>query len=39
MGADAQGSTLMSETMAQYSALMVMEQEYGPRQDAQVPQA
>lgn len=30
MGADAQGSTLMSETMAQYSALMVMEQEYGP---------
>ena len=29
MGADAQGSTLMSETMAQYSALMVMEQEYG----------
>jgi hypothetical protein len=30
MGADAQGSTLMSETMAQYSALMVMEREYGP---------
>ncbi|MBI2397310.1 MAG: hypothetical protein HYV17_05895 [Xanthomonadales bacterium] len=29
IGADAQGSTLMSETMAQYSALMVMEQEYG----------
>jgi ABC-2 type transport system permease protein len=29
MGADAQGATLMSETMAQYSALMVMEQEYG----------
>jgi ABC-2 type transport system permease protein len=30
MGADAQGATLMSETMAQYSALMVMEREYGP---------
>jgi ABC-2 type transport system permease protein len=29
IGADLQGSTLMSETMAQYSALMVMEKEYG----------
>jgi hypothetical protein len=25
MGANVQGATLMSETMAQYSALMVME--------------
>ncbi|MBK6775456.1 MAG: hypothetical protein IPG74_06275 [Flavobacteriales bacterium] len=24
-----QGSTMLSESMAQYSALMVMEQEYG----------
>jgi ABC-type transport system involved in multi-copper enzyme maturation permease subunit len=29
IGANAQGATLMSETMAQYSALMVMEHEYG----------
>ncbi|HZN02106.1 MAG TPA: M1 family aminopeptidase, partial [Candidatus Polarisedimenticolia bacterium] len=29
MGANVQGATLMSETMAQYSALMVMEKEYG----------
>jgi aminopeptidase N len=29
MGANMQGSTLMSESMAQYSALMVMEKEYG----------
>ncbi|MBP7449643.1 MAG: hypothetical protein KA817_06380, partial [Flavobacteriales bacterium] len=29
MGADMQGSTLLSETMSQYSALMVMEEEYG----------
>ncbi len=29
IGADVQGSTLMSETMSQYSALMVMEKEYG----------
>ena len=29
IGANTQGSTLMSETMAQYSALMVMEKEYG----------
>ena len=29
IGADAQGSTLLSETMAQYSALMVMEKEFG----------
>ena len=28
-GAEMQGSTLMSETFAQYSALMVMEKEYG----------
>jgi ABC-type transport system involved in multi-copper enzyme maturation permease subunit len=30
IGADAQGSTMLSETMAQYSALMVMEKEFGP---------
>ena len=29
IGADMQGSTLLSESMAQYSALMVMENEYG----------
>jgi hypothetical protein len=29
IGADAQGSTMLSETMAQYSALMVMEHEFG----------
>ncbi|MBC8070633.1 MAG: hypothetical protein IAG13_20045, partial [Deltaproteobacteria bacterium] len=29
IGADVQGSTVMSETLAQYSALMVMEEEYG----------
>lgn len=29
IGADAQGATVMSETLSQYSALMVMEQEYG----------
>jgi ABC-2 type transport system permease protein len=29
IGADVQGSTLMSETMSQYSSLMVMEKEYG----------
>ncbi len=29
IGANVQGSTLMSETMAQYAALMVMEKEYG----------
>ncbi len=29
IGAFMQGATLMSETMAQYSALMVMEKEYG----------
>jgi ABC-2 type transport system permease protein len=29
MGANMQGSTLLSETLAQYSALMVMEKEYG----------
>jgi ABC-2 type transport system permease protein len=29
IGADVQGATLMSETMSQYSALMVMEKEYG----------
>ncbi|MBK8611972.1 MAG: hypothetical protein IPN85_00530 [Flavobacteriales bacterium] len=29
MGAEMQGSTMLSESMAQYSALMVMEQEYG----------
>jgi ABC-type transport system involved in multi-copper enzyme maturation permease subunit len=29
IGADLQGSTMLSESLAQYSALMVMEQEYG----------
>jgi ABC-2 type transport system permease protein len=29
MGANMQGATLLSETLAQYSSLMVMEQEYG----------
>ena len=29
IGADMQGSTLLSESMSQYSALMVMEKEYG----------
>jgi ABC-2 type transport system permease protein len=29
IGADAQGATLLSETMAQYSAMMVMEKEFG----------
>jgi ABC-type transport system involved in multi-copper enzyme maturation permease subunit len=29
MGANVQGATVTSETMSQYSALMVMEQEYG----------
>jgi aminopeptidase N len=32
IGADVQGSTVMSETLAQYSALMVMEKEYGREQ-------
>lgn len=30
MGANVQGATVTSETMSQYSALMVMEKEYGP---------
>jgi ABC-type transport system involved in multi-copper enzyme maturation permease subunit len=30
VGADMQGSTIMSETLAQYSALMVMKHMYGP---------
>lgn len=29
IGANVEGATVMSETLAQYSALMVMEQEYG----------
>ncbi|HEX2327151.1 MAG TPA: M1 family aminopeptidase [Candidatus Angelobacter sp.] len=29
VGADMEGATLLSETMAQYSALMVMEKQYG----------
>lgn len=29
IGADLQGSTVLSETLSQYSALMVMEREYG----------
>jgi aminopeptidase N len=32
IGADMQGSTLLSESMSQYSALMVMEDEYGRAQ-------
>lgn len=32
IGGNVQGSTLMSETLAQYSALMVMEKEYGRSQ-------
>jgi ABC-2 type transport system permease protein len=32
IGADVQGATLMSETMSQYAALMVMEKEYGAAQ-------
>lgn len=31
IGGNVQGSTLMAETMAQYSALMVMEKEYGAK--------
>jgi ABC-2 type transport system permease protein len=30
LGADVQGSAMLSESMAQYSALMVMQNEYGP---------
>ncbi|RYY28797.1 MAG: aminopeptidase [Sphingomonadales bacterium] len=30
IGADVEGSTVLSETLAQYSALMVMEKRYGP---------
>jgi hypothetical protein len=30
IGADVQGSTMLSESLAQYSALMVMERRYGP---------
>ncbi|HLT32133.1 MAG TPA: ABC transporter permease subunit [Myxococcaceae bacterium] len=29
IGADAQGATMLSETLAQYSALMVMKEQYG----------
>jgi ABC-type transport system involved in multi-copper enzyme maturation permease subunit len=32
IGANLQGVTMLDETFAQYSALMVMEQEYGPNQ-------
>jgi len=32
IGANVQGATMLSESLAQYSALMVMEKEYGPRQ-------
>ena len=32
IGANVQGSTVLSETLAQYSALQVMEHEYGPDQ-------
>jgi aminopeptidase N len=30
IGADVQGATMLSETLAQYSAMMVMERQYGP---------
>ncbi len=30
IGSQTQGSNMMSETLAQYSALMIMEKEYGP---------
>jgi hypothetical protein len=32
IGGNVQGATLLSETLAQYSALMVMKREYGPDQ-------
>lgn len=32
IGAGQQGSTMLIESLSQYSALMVMEQEYGPQQ-------
>ncbi|HEV2148550.1 MAG TPA: M1 family aminopeptidase [Longimicrobiaceae bacterium] len=32
IGGDVQGSTLLSETLSQYSAMMVMEKEYGREQ-------
>ncbi|MDQ3606799.1 MAG: hypothetical protein M3418_11535, partial [Gemmatimonadota bacterium] len=32
IGADVQGATLLSETLSQYAALMVMEKEYGRQQ-------
>ena len=32
IGGDVQGSTVLSETMAQYAALMIMEREYGREQ-------
>ena len=32
LGADVQGATLLSETLAQYGALLVMERMYGPHQ-------
>ncbi|MDN3507204.1 MAG: M1 family aminopeptidase [Simkaniaceae bacterium] len=32
IGGDVQGSTMLSESLAQYSALMVQEKEYGPEQ-------
>jgi len=31
IGANVQGATMLSESLSQYSALMVMEHEYGPR--------
>ena len=31
VGANVQGATMLSESLAQYSALMVMEDEYGPQ--------
>src|SRR5690606_14605339 len=31
IGANVQGGTVLSESLSQYSALMVMEREYGPR--------
>ena len=38
IGANMRGATVLSETMAQYSALMVMGKGIWPRHDAQVPE-
>ena len=38
LGADVQGSSMLSETMAQYASLMVMRREYGLGADASLPE-